>query len=297
MNILKINKSAIYVIEIDEDSENVVEKNIHDLQSPISRYFSYIVEVSDDVTIEDFMNHLRNHSEVIDACFYSYIQGESIIQYCDLVNKEPEEKYFVDTVELFWATELYEDEYCLFGTFHGMITEKENLHHLEVGDLNSFPLDLNPINNWKHCKMIINETIRVSYVDESNENDIIKLKNKWTLFELLQHFLAELMCYGSLENQQLEIESYKNSQIKYEGFRVDPDFAGKLNKDELVAFISEVETQIEITKNALEVAVEEDDFESANELKKEIEDLTSELEKMNKKFDELKKTKNVKKKK
>lgn len=289
MNILKINKSKISVIETEENSENFIEKNIEDLKHPISRYFSYIVEIADDVTIEDFMNHLRKHSEVIDSCFYSYIQGESIVQYCDLANKEPGEKYFVDIVELFWATELYEDQYCLFGTFHGMIKDEKNLNNLEEGDLNSFPLDLTPINNWKHCKIIINDTIRVSYVDESNENDIIRLKNKWTLFELLQHFLAELMCYGSLENQQKEIESFNSSQLKYEGFRVDPNFADKLDKEELTAFIEEVEMQIEITKSALEVAVEEDDFESANELKKETEELSLELEKMRKKLMGLKK--------
>lgn len=289
MNILRINKNSITSFELNEKTEKFEEKNIKDLNYPFTRYFSQVVELADDLTIEDFMYHLKNYSEIIDLCFYGYTNGESIVQYCDLASQDCEEKYFVDTVELFWATELFEDEYCLFGTFHGTITQEENYKHIEANRSNSFPLDLIPINQWKHCKMIINEVIRASSIDEDDQSQILKLRNRWTLFELIEYFLYELMCYGSVENQAKEIESYKENKTKYEGFRVDPEFAEKLNKEELIAFVGEIESQIELTKEALKIAVEDDDFESANELKKEGEELESELSKMKQKLNELKK--------
>ena len=111
MNILKINKNNITSFEFDESTKDYVETDIQDLKFPFTRYFSQVVEIAEDVTIEDFMCHLKEHHKIIDLCFYGYINGESIVQYCDLALEEPSEKYFVDTVELFWATELVEDEY------------------------------------------------------------------------------------------------------------------------------------------------------------------------------------------
>jgi hypothetical protein len=290
MNILRINKDSITSFEYDENTEateKYVEKNIEDLNFPFTRYFSQVIEISEDVTVGDFMLHLKKYSEIIDLCFYGYINGESIVPYCDLVLQEPEEKYFVDLVELFWATELVGDEYCLFGTFHGIVIDEEKYSYVEANRMNSFPLDLVPVNQWKHCKLILNEVIKASSIDEDEHSQVFKLRNRWTLFELIQFFLYELMCYGSIENQQQEIELYETNKIKYEGFRVDPDFANKLDKEELKSFIEEIESQIEITQEALDVAVEDDDFESANELKKESDELILELSKMKNKLKEL----------
>ena len=287
MNILRINKKTITSSEFDEKTEKFVETNIQDLKFPFTRYFSQIVELSDNLTVEDFMAHLKNYSEIINLCFYGYTNGESIVQYCDLAEQETTDKHFVDTVELFWATELIEDEYCLFGTFHGTITEEKNYHHIEAQRINSFPLDLTPINQWKHCKMIINESIKASSVDQNENSEVLRLKNRWTLFELIEYFLIELMCYGSIENQNKEMETYKTNMVKYEGFRVDPEFAEKLDKEELVTFIEELKHQIFLTEETLIMAVEEEDFEEAKELKEEEEELKDELKKMEDKLKKL----------
>jgi hypothetical protein len=287
MNILRINKKTITSSEFDEKTEKFVETNLQDLKFPFTRYFSQVVELSEDLTVEDFMAHLKNYSEVIDLCFYGYINGESIVQYCDLAAQEATDKYFVDTVELFWATELIEDEYCLFGTFHGTITDEKNYHHIEAQRINSFHLDLTPINQWKHCKMIINESIKASSVDQNENSEVLRLKNRWTLFELIEYFLIELMCYGSIENQNKEMETYKTNMVKYEGFRVDPEFAEKLDKEELVTFIEELKHQIFLTEETLIMAVEEEDFEEAKELKEEEEELKDELKKMEDKLKKL----------
>jgi uncharacterized protein YbbK (DUF523 family) len=96
------------------------------------------------------------------------------------------------------------------------------------------------------------------------------------------------MCYGSVEDQTKEIEEFETSKVRYEGFRVDPNFAEKLTKEELLAFIEEIEVQIIMAKQALEIAVEEDEFESANEFKREGEELQEELIKMKQKLKNLK---------
>ena len=290
MNSLKIQKDKIISVDFDESTEKFVETDIATRPDlPLTKYFAQVVEMADDVTVGDFLAHLRNHSEIIDLVFYSYMNGESIVQYCDLALQEPKEKHFIDEVELFWATELFEDEYCLFGTFHGIIKTEEKKNYIEENNgLNSFPLDIVPVNEWQHCRLVINESIRASSYDENDESYILKLKNRWTFFELIEYFLYELMCYGSVENQAKEIAKYKEDKVKYQSFRVDPDFAEKLDKKELILFIGEIETQIEITQEALQIAVNDDDFESANELKKEVDELEIELRKMKEKLKELK---------
>jgi hypothetical protein len=68
---------------------------------------------------------------------------------------------------------------------------------------------------------------------------------------------------------------------------VDPEFAEKLDKEELVTFIEELKHQIFLTQETLIMAVDDEDFEEAKELKKEEEELTAELKKMKKKLEEL----------
>ena len=70
MNTLRINKNSITSFEFDEKAEKFEEINIKKLNYPFTRYFSQVVELADDLTIEDFMCHLKDYSEIIDLCFY-----------------------------------------------------------------------------------------------------------------------------------------------------------------------------------------------------------------------------------
>lgn len=287
MNILHINKTNITSCEFDEVTEKWNDIDIDELNYPLSRYFSQVVEVSEDLTVEDLMSHINKHSEIINLCFYSYLGGESVIPFCELSKEEPDNKHISDTLELFWTNDLIEDEYFLYGTFHGIITNKENYNEIEANRSNSFTLDLTPINNWKHCKILLNDTIKASTVDEEDQTHIMKLKNKWTFFEFLQYFLYEITYYGSIEKQKQEFEKFELDQKKYDTFRVDPDFAEKLDKEEVLSFIDGITQELELAQDSLEMAVEEDDFESAKEIKEEIDELNLELSKMKKRLKNL----------
>lgn len=289
MNILRINKKTITSYEHDEKKDTWSYVNIDKMSFPFSRYFSQVVEIAEDVTIEDFMNHLKKHSELIDLCFYSYLSGESIVPFCELASKKADNKMNVDSVEMYWTNDLVDDEYFLYGTLHGIITNKKNFKFIEENRSNSFLLDLSPINDWKHCKLFINDTIKASTIDEEDQTHIMRLRNRWTFFELLQYFLYELTCYGSIEDQTEEREIFETNQVKYDTFRVDPDFAKKLDKEELIAFIDGVQVEIDMATESLEMAVKEEDFEMAKSIKDEIDELEIELVKMKNRLGVLKK--------
>ena len=265
MNIIKIKKLNITSNEFDEEKNTWEEIDITKLEYPFTRYFGQPVEVDKDVTVEDLMIHIKKHSELINLCFYSYLDGESIIPYCDLALSEPDEKHFIDTIEFFWANELLENEYYLFGTFHGIITKEENFNQIEASRVNSFALDLTLINNWKHCNIFINDGMRASTIDDNEKGQVMQLRNRWTLFQLLKYFLSDLTCYGSLEDLIKEKEDFEKEKNRYDGFRKDPEFATKLRQDELVIFITEVKSQLEAVNEDLKLALEEEDFESAAE--------------------------------
>lgn len=287
MNLLKINKNNITSAELDESKELWVDKDIKELPYPFTRYFSQPIEFAEDLTVEDLMNHIKKYSDVIDFCFYSYTNGISVKEYIDLMETEPARKSFVDTIELHWSTSLVNDEYCMFGSLHGVITDEKEMYRVEEAQINSFKMDLTPINEWKHCRIVIDDNIKASTSTEDGHAKTMQLRNRWTLFELLQYFLFEITIYGSVEDQKKEIEDFDVAQKKYDGFRVNPDFAQTLNKDELVVFIAEIENQIEYNTELLKEAVDNDDFETAAKLKKEDVDLKNELEKMIKRIKEL----------
>lgn len=287
MNLLKINKNNITSAELDESKELWVDKDIKELPYPFTRYFSQPVEFAEDLTVEDLMNHIKKYSDIIDFCFHSYTNGISVKEYVDLMETEPARKSFVDTIELHWSTSLVNDEYCMFGTLHGIITDEKEMYRVEEAQINSFKMDLTPINEWKHCRIVIDDNIKASTSTEDGHAKTMRLRNRWTLFELLQYFLFEITIYGSVEDQKKEIEDFDVAQKKYDGFRINPDFAQTLNKDELSVFIAEIENQIEYNTELLKEAVDNDDFETAAKLKKEDVDLKNELEKMIKRIKEM----------
>lgn len=280
MNILKINKNSIIASEFNKDANKWEEKDIKELPHPFTKYFGYFVELSEDLIVEDLMKHIYNYSDIIDFCFYSYTNGVSIKEYFNLMETDPEKKSFVDTVVLFWSSEIDNNEYNIFGTFHGIITTKEELEKLEELEVNYFRLELTPINEWKHCKIRIDDSIIAYTQNEEQDIKIIKLRKRWTLSDLLQYFLFEVTCFGTVEDQKKEIDEFDATQKKYESFRVDPDFALKLSKDELDTFIEEIKIQIQANYKLLQDAVETDDFETATYLKKENSELEAELDKM-----------------
>ncbi len=287
MNILKINKTNITSAELDESTEKWIVKDIKELSFPFTRYFSQPIKLADDLTVEDLMKHIHNYSDIIDFCFYSYTNGISVKEYFDFMETEPEKKSFVDTIELHWATSLFENEYCMFGTLHGIITKESEMHLVGEYGINSFKMDLTPINQWKHCRIVLDENIKALANSEDGEVETMKLINRWTLFDLLQYFLFEVTISGTVEDQKKEIEEFDATQKKYETFRSDPDFAQKLNKDEVVLFMTEIKKQIESNEEMLKEAVDNDDFETASSLKQEEEELTDRLNKMIKRKKEL----------
>ncbi len=284
---LKISKSKIETKEFDEQKDEWTYKDIKDLPYPFTRYFGQTVELSEDLTVEDLMEHINNYKDVIDLCFYSYTGGASVSEYYQLMKQEPEEKLFIDTIILFWSTSITEEEYYMFGAVRGIITDEKNFDKIEEHGSNSFKVDLFPINAWKHCKFETDEVIEATASDDDGGAFKMDLLNKFSLFEFLQFFLLELTCYGGVEDQKREIEEFEADQKKYQQFRVDPDFASKLNEGELFAFIDEIEEQIEVNKEILKMSIEKDDFETASAIKKENEELSAELEKMNNRLDQI----------
>jgi hypothetical protein len=290
MQILKINKNNITSAEYDENLKKWIDIDIKELPYPFPRYFSQVIELSEDLTIYDLMMHIKNHAEDINYCFYSYLKGVDIKEYVTLMEVEPAIKSVVDTIEFYWTTDLRGDEYYLYGTYHGLITKEEELAKLKLEDLelNSFKMDYTPLNEWKHCAIFLDESIKASAKGQDNESHIIKLRNRWSLFEFLQFFLYDLTYFGNVEQQKKEIEEFDVSQKKYEGFRSDPDFALKLTKEELTYFIEEIKATIKENKESMQEADDNEDFLKANDFKKENVELEIELNKMIKRMDDLK---------
>lgn len=290
MQILKINKNNITSAEYDENLKKWIDIDIKELPYPFTRYFSQVIELSEDLTIHDLMMHVKKYAEDINYCFYSYLKGVDIREYIVSMEVDPDKKSIVDIIEFYWTTDLRGDEYYLYGTYHGIITNEEELANLKLEDpeLNSFKMDYTPLNEWKHCKIILDESIKASAKGPDNESHIVRLRNRWSLFEFLQFFLYDVTYFGNVEQQKKEIEEFDASQKKYEGFRNDPDFALKLTKEELSYFIEEIRLTIKENKESMQEADDNEDFLKANEFKKENLELEIELNKMVKRMEDLK---------
>lgn len=213
------------------------EINIDETGFDLPRFFKSTVEFAPDLTVRNFILNLSNYEDIINKCFEGSSLGFSIFDYIKVMEK-PAKNTDIKKVEFYWASEITSDnEFYLYCSYHGRDENNQ-----------CFGLDINPINNWADCIFVLNKEFQIITMEDIKNQtwqNNPKYINEYTLYELLDGFIYNLTFYGNPQNQEDFIEEI-NSNI--EQF----DIVGILEGD-------------------LQKSIEEEDYEKANEIKKEIE--------------------------
>lgn len=232
------------------------------------RYYNSIVEFADDLTVEGFMHALRPFFKIIDTHFIGYTYGYKIQRFYNemLRPAKKDTNDEISHVELYWSSEItdynnlssgkIESNFELYGDFHGVPKEKDS-HY--------WGFSLSPLSNWKHYLFKLNKTIICTKFEEKEIVTIFKSEQEFTLHDIIRYFFYELTWHGypsnvkKLSNNLNDIsESIKNGTTE----------TFPLNLTQM---------RIDLLDKELEKAKEEENFEGADRIFKEINKLKDKL--------------------
>ena len=281
MEKLIIYKDRIISSKWNEISKSWREEDIAKQEGDIIKYLNRIVEIQPDVTVEDFMNHLREYEAAIDYCFSDYTKGAKLKLFLDDMESESIEKNDLVEVELSWEGEIIGDDMVIIGYLRAWLTNEKIK---ELGEEYEVPHDVSfaSMSTWKKCKFNLNENISVINVDQqdfSKREIVFDGFYRWTLFEVISNFLMELSANGAPSERDDLYLQMKNKKFDVKEVAKDED-----KKQFWLTFLTD---ELKRLKDLKEEVLENEDYETASELKVEVGILEKELEKLKKEIKRL----------
>jgi len=264
---LIIYKDKITTTKWEEENNDWSEHDISLLDAPISAYFDRNVEIKQDVTIEDFMNHLKRYEKDIDLCFYGFADGIPLKLFLEEMEKPTDITHEFGEIEMSWEGEILNDELMLFGYLRAYLIPEKVVQ-------NNVPHDISflPINIWKNCFFRFNERILIhnlGEIDNIHSELVFEGYKTWTLFEVISNFIADITMNGTPEERNKKAENFVNK--KYDIKEVAKD---KLQAQYWLDFL---ETELEEMKEQMKTTLENEEYENADVLQKDINAVTEEL--------------------
>jgi len=260
----------------EEENQEWLEYNIADNDGQFTQYFNQAVEIKEDVTVEDFMNHLEKYEKVIDFCFAAYNHGNDFRLYLEDMRAELSDDYKKDTkvseIEMCWFGEIVDEELNIFGTFRGWIDEKTLIENGLESD-GPYGMEFTPLSLWKNSLISLNENIIIIKHEDENsveENVFFDGFKAWRLHDFISSFLHELTAYGSPKEREELVQKIKDYDIK----EVAKD------KEKAKFWLDFLESELKNSKVDMSQAIENEDYEKASQLKKDISDLEKEIKEL-----------------
>lgn len=242
----------------DEEEEIWVETPISELDYSFNRYMRHIVVFDENLTVKGFMTQLKPYQNLIEQTFEGSTYGYKLGPYLENMELNPDlGEDDIENVELYWVSELFDDDITEYISFHGYKKEGDE-------DVEGIPysLAISPIKNWQNAKLFINnkyEIYNLSLKADGYKKPVVTATRDMTLYQLLDGWLFELSYHGYPENQEEfgdnldEIcNSIKNGEIE------------TIRLEDAILDIKEEELQKEI---------DSENYERAEEIRKEIEEL------------------------
>lgn len=266
-----IYKDKVTSVDWDETLKEWVEFEIKDIENELPKYLNRIVQIHSDVIVEDFFNFLYKCEKVIDSFFYDFSKGQAIKLYIDEMNSNSVETD-LEEVEMMWEGEVLNGDLAILGYLRGWLNEAKmqelNLDYEVPHDISFLPVFV-----WKKCKFSLNENLDIANLGTNTEMKrevFFEGYYRWTLFELISNFLAEITVNGSPEQRDVLF-----SQLENRKYDIEEVLKSKERQDFWILFL---ESELAELNYAMTNALEEENYETASTIKTELESVQKELD-------------------
>jgi hypothetical protein len=261
MDYIKFYPEQIVVNNWNDDLEEWEEIPLNESGHSLSYYFRYLVIFDENLTVENFLRHLIPETLVLNTVFQSYLGGcplEPFFQELEQeASEEPNED--IEYVEFYWATEIYDNEFDEYCSYHGIGKPDEE------GFRTNWSFSFSPLSNWKHHRLVLNHEYVIEQYHFQGEgwdtkyqgkNTLFKGKKEFTLWDILSAFFFEISFFGSPENRDEKAAEIEQISEEYENGNMET--------------ITLEEVILEEMEKDLQTFIESEDYEEAEALKNQI---------------------------
>ena len=209
MQHITIKKKGIYFSFWDESAAAWVDRNITEVDLPISWYLSYTIKFDGTITVRDILSLLKPHMDHIQLIFANNLGGLHLQEIYELldVNKVPPTEFPMNCVYLFKmgeASEIEDEEYpylhvypVLMGLLIENNLESENVFHLSPYD----------IRDW--CDLELGIDGFLDFTDTETEDILFTGIVGWKLYEMICAILSQVSI-SMLVTQTTKVKELKS---------------------------------------------------------------------------------------
>jgi len=274
MEIITIQNNGLFIKSFNENIKNYESSEV---TSDIKYHYNDIVEFGEDLTLEGLFNTLEPFVDILNDDFSADTRKWPLKPFFDSIKNDPKEKTEIKEVKFEWINECI--SYVDRKTGKQKSTLYNSLQMCGVG-MNSknepehYSLGFISLNDIKYAKLhAIKECSIEQYDSDTRERKIIlEYEKDITLRELISTLLYEITFYGSPENMKQE-EDHLKEMLK----KSDEEFAQMIEENSFEKSTVIEDFQIEMLKDELQEALDEENFEWAKRVKEKIEQIQKEL--------------------
>lgn len=211
---ITLKKEGIYLFKHIEESidENLSghicnEKKVHSFLP----YLNEVMDVEDDVTFEDFFEHIMRQKGKYSSVFTSHLGSYNLVQWEEEWNRISENSYDGDDYEmqsvgLCWHGEYWnsngEDEITITSEFHGTGIDKKTKKEMGMA------VEFTPINELKSYPFKLDTQLNV-YSLQKDSKLLLSGKKDFTVYDVVSTVLYEISFAGSPEQRDARMVKFK----------------------------------------------------------------------------------------
>jgi len=262
---VKFYKNKITTFEYSEETKDWKELEImKEHPEEIAKFFDSEVILEEGLTVGEFFNLIAPAEKELNYVYFSYMNGWPLAPFLEEMKKEPTSEAVYEDVELYWVCNSIEGKLDFYGSVQGWIFEDKQEKDYD----GPYGLDFVKMHDLKNAKLIINPEFILIDTDETGSvterGVLFSGELSWTLHHILETLFREITYYGSPENRETIIK--------------DVDEKMKLYADGEVEFEKEDTARLELLKERMKEALEDEDYKMASKLKKKIYDLMQKID-------------------
>lgn len=212
---ITLKKEGIYLFEHNEES---IEKNLSGhicSEKKVHSFLPYLNEVMDvdeDVTFEDFFEHIMRQKGKYSSVFTSHLGSYNLIQWEEEWNRIPGDNncdgddYEMQSVGICWHGESWnsegEDEITITSEFHGTGIDKKTKKEMGMA------VEFTPINDLKSYPFKLDTRLNV-YSLQKDSKILLSGKKDFTVYEVVSTVLYEISFAGSPDQRDSRMAKFK----------------------------------------------------------------------------------------
>lgn len=202
---ITLRKDGIYRCDHHEDSAGKIK--VHSFLP----YLNEVIEVNEDVTFEDFFEHIMRQKGKYSSVFASHLGNYKLKQWEEEWNRIPivdnfNDDYEMTAVGIYWHGESWnyegEDKITICPEFHGMGIDIKS--EKEIG----LAVEFTPINKLKSYPFKLDARLNV-YSLQKDSKILLSGKKDFTVYEVVSTMLYEISFTGAPEQRDARMSKLK----------------------------------------------------------------------------------------